>query len=91
MTTDRRDTIAGGFTETASDYDGAVRYNIEGAQRLVLSMPPGRYLRSTTHTARQTSLRRRPDVSRASFRNRSVPSVGVCPGSGEYDGRYPRS
>ncbi len=43
MTTDRRDTIAGGFTETASDYDGAVRYNIEGAQRLVLSIPPGRY------------------------------------------------
>jgi len=43
MTTERRDTIAGGFTETASDYDGAVRYNIEGAQRLVLSIPPGRY------------------------------------------------
>ncbi len=43
MTTDRRDTIAGGFTETASDYDGAVRYNIEGAQRLVLSIPPGTY------------------------------------------------
>lgn len=43
MSTDRRDTIAGGFTETASDYDGAVRFNIEGAQRLVLSIPPGRY------------------------------------------------
>lgn len=43
MTTDRRDTIAGGFTETASDYDGAVRFNIEGAQRLVLSIPPGSY------------------------------------------------
>lgn len=43
MSTERRDTIAGGFTETASDYDGAVRYNIEGAQRLVLSIPPGRY------------------------------------------------
>ena len=36
MTTDRRDSIAGGFTETASDYDGAVRFNIEGAQRLVM-------------------------------------------------------
>lgn len=43
MTTERRDLIAGGFTETASDYDGAVRYNIEGAQRLVLSIPPGVY------------------------------------------------
>lgn len=43
MTTERRDTIAGGFTETASDYDGAVRFNIEGAQRLVLSIPPGTY------------------------------------------------
>lgn len=43
MSTERRDSIAGGFTETASDYDGAVRYNIEGAQRLVLSIPPGRY------------------------------------------------
>lgn len=43
MTIDRRDTIAGGFTETASDYDGAVRFNIEGAQRLVLTIPPGRY------------------------------------------------
>jgi len=43
MTTDRRDSIAGGFTETASDYDGAVRYNIEGAQRLILTIPPGEY------------------------------------------------
>ena len=43
MPTDRRDTIAGGFTETASDYEGAVRFNLEGAQRLVLSIPPGRY------------------------------------------------
>jgi ubiquinone/menaquinone biosynthesis C-methylase UbiE len=43
MSTQRRETIAGGFTETASDYDGAVRFNIEGAQRLVLSIPPGRY------------------------------------------------
>ena len=43
MSTQRRDTIAGGFSETASDYDGAVRFNLEGAQRLVLSIPPGRY------------------------------------------------
>lgn len=43
MSRDRRDSIAGGFTETASDYDGAVRFNIEGAQRLVLSIPPGVY------------------------------------------------
>lgn len=35
--------VAGGFTETASDYEDAVRFNIEGAQRLVLSIPPGRY------------------------------------------------
>lgn len=37
------DVVSGGFTATASDYDGAVRFNIEGAQRLVLSIPPGRY------------------------------------------------
>ncbi|MBM3634412.1 MAG: methyltransferase domain-containing protein [Actinobacteria bacterium] len=43
MSTQRRDTIAGGFTETASDYEGAVRFNLEGAQRLVLSIPPGQY------------------------------------------------
>ncbi|MBM3665629.1 MAG: methyltransferase domain-containing protein, partial [Actinobacteria bacterium] len=43
MSTQRRDTIAGGFTETASDYEGAVRFNLEGVQRLVLSVPPGRY------------------------------------------------
>lgn len=43
MTTNRRDTIAGGFSETATDYEGAVRFNIEGAQRLVMSIPPGRY------------------------------------------------
>lgn len=35
--------VSGGFTETASDYEDAVRFNIEGAQRLVLSIPPGRY------------------------------------------------
>jgi ubiquinone/menaquinone biosynthesis C-methylase UbiE len=35
--------VSSGFTETASDYEDAVRFNIEGAQRLVLSIPPGRY------------------------------------------------
>ncbi len=43
MSTQRRNTIAGGFSEAASDYDGAVRFNIEGAQRLVLAVPPGVY------------------------------------------------
>lgn len=37
------ESVSGGFTQTASDYDDAVRFNIEGAQRLVLSIPPGRY------------------------------------------------
>lgn len=37
------ESVAAGFTETASDYEDAVRFNIEGAQRLVLSIPPGRY------------------------------------------------
>jgi ubiquinone/menaquinone biosynthesis C-methylase UbiE len=37
------ETVARGFTETASDYESAVRFNIEGAQRLVLSIPPGAY------------------------------------------------
>ncbi len=37
------DSVSGGFTETASDYEDAVRFNIEGAQRLVLSIPPGAY------------------------------------------------
>ena len=37
------ETVAKGFTETASDYEGAVRFNIEGAQRLALTIPPGRY------------------------------------------------
>lgn len=37
------ESVATGFTETASDYEDAVRFNIEGAQRLVLCIPPGRY------------------------------------------------
>jgi ubiquinone/menaquinone biosynthesis C-methylase UbiE len=40
---DDRDLIAQGFTETASDYEDAVRFNIEGAQRLVMSIPAGHY------------------------------------------------
>ena len=35
--------VSGSFSVTASDYDDAVRFNIEGAQRLVLSIPPGAY------------------------------------------------
>ncbi|MCX6409440.1 MAG: methyltransferase domain-containing protein [Actinobacteria bacterium] len=38
-----RDLVASGFSETASDYDGAVRFNIEGAQRLVMAIPSGNY------------------------------------------------
>jgi ubiquinone/menaquinone biosynthesis C-methylase UbiE len=37
------ESVSGGFTETAADYEDAVRFNIEGAQRLVLAIPPGRY------------------------------------------------
>jgi ubiquinone/menaquinone biosynthesis C-methylase UbiE len=37
------ESVSTGFTETASDYEDAVRFNIEGAQRLVLTLPPGRY------------------------------------------------
>ena len=37
------ESVSGGFSQTASDYDDAVRFNIEGAQRLVLAIPPGRY------------------------------------------------
>ena len=38
---DGRDLVADGFTETASDYEDAVRFNIEGGQRLVMSIPAG--------------------------------------------------
>lgn len=37
------ESVSSGFTETASDYEDAVRFNIEGAQRLALTIPPGRY------------------------------------------------
>ncbi len=41
---DRPDSlVAEGFTETASEYDDAVRFNIEGAQRLIMSIPAGHY------------------------------------------------
>ncbi|MFM9019529.1 MAG: hypothetical protein ACKORG_08860 [Actinomycetota bacterium] len=40
---DGRDLVADGFTETASDYEDAVRFNIEGGQRLVMSIPAGHY------------------------------------------------
>ncbi len=36
-------TVAAGFTSTAGDYDDVLRYNIEGAQRLVASLPAGEY------------------------------------------------
>ena len=35
--------VARGFTETASDYEEAVRYNHDGIQRLIASLPPGEY------------------------------------------------
>jgi ubiquinone/menaquinone biosynthesis C-methylase UbiE len=41
--TDPRDIVAEGFTDTAADYEDAVRFNIGGAQRLIMSIPPGTY------------------------------------------------
>jgi ubiquinone/menaquinone biosynthesis C-methylase UbiE len=35
--------VGEGFSKTAGDYDDAVRFNIQGAQRLVASIPGGRY------------------------------------------------
>lgn len=35
--------VAQGFTDTATDYDDAVRFNIGGAQRLIMSIPAGHY------------------------------------------------
>lgn len=37
------ESVSKGFSQTASDYEGAVRFNIEGAQRLVTLIPPGEY------------------------------------------------
>ena len=53
------ESVSGGFTETASDYEDAVRFNIEGAQRLVLSIPPGCTTTSSTSGAAPGG-RRRP-------------------------------
>ncbi len=37
------DGAAGNFSSTARDYDAGVRHNIQGAHRLVMSLPPGEY------------------------------------------------
>ena len=43
MTDTGTEGVGEGFTRTAADYDDAVRFNIEGARRLVMSLPDGRY------------------------------------------------
>ncbi len=43
MSSDQSSIVAEGFTDTASDYDDAVRFNIGGAQRLIMSIPAGQY------------------------------------------------
>jgi ubiquinone/menaquinone biosynthesis C-methylase UbiE len=37
--------VADNFTSTAKDYDAAVRHNVNGASRLIMSVPPGDYRR----------------------------------------------
>jgi len=37
--------VGDGFTSTAKDYDAAVRHNIDGARRLVMSLPDGDHRR----------------------------------------------
>jgi ubiquinone/menaquinone biosynthesis C-methylase UbiE len=37
--------VADNFTSTAKDYDAGVRHNIQGAARLIASLPPGDYRR----------------------------------------------
>ncbi|MFN8123413.1 MAG: methyltransferase domain-containing protein [Thermoleophilia bacterium] len=37
--------VAEGFTSTAHDYDATVRHNVQGAWRLVMSLPPGDHRR----------------------------------------------
>lgn len=37
--------VADNFTNTAKDYDAVVRHNIDGARRLIMSLPPGDYRR----------------------------------------------
>lgn len=41
--TDPANLVAAGFTDTAANYEDAVRFNIGGTQRLVMSIPPGAY------------------------------------------------
>ena len=43
MSTNQSRSVAEGFTDTATDYDDAVRFNIGGAQRLIMSIPAGQY------------------------------------------------
>ena len=40
-----RNEVADGFSGTAKDYDSVVRFNIEGARRLIASLPPGDHAR----------------------------------------------
>jgi len=39
----RAQQVAAGFTESASDYEGAVRYNLDGVRRLVAALPERDY------------------------------------------------
>ena len=43
MSSSQSNLVAQGFTDTATDYDDAVRFNIGGAQRLIMSIPAGQY------------------------------------------------
>ena len=43
MSSSQSHLVAQGFTDTATDYDDAVRFNIGGAQRLIMSIPAGHY------------------------------------------------
>jgi ubiquinone/menaquinone biosynthesis C-methylase UbiE len=43
MASTERSAVADGFDETAADYDEVVLHNIDGARRLVASMPEGDY------------------------------------------------
>ena len=43
MSSNQPNLVAEGYTDTAADYDDAVRFNIGGAQRLIMSIPAGQY------------------------------------------------
>jgi ubiquinone/menaquinone biosynthesis C-methylase UbiE len=43
MTDTATEGVGEGFTQTAADYDEAVRHNISGARRLIDAIPPGDY------------------------------------------------